>query len=107
MRVAQNDPSSPIPSTPDARPVTRFFSPLVGGRQLVRGIGQAMHANEESLHVAIEPALANLIGIDLDEGVMTSLWLHDDLRRAELAAERARPLSRGLSREAERRKELV
>ena len=51
----------------------------------VRRIGLAVQLDEEALHVAVEPALAHLVGDRLDEGVVAALGARAELRRVPSA----------------------
>src|SRR5688572_27318830 len=80
---------------------TRFVGPSVSRRQLVGRFRLTMDANEESLHVPIEPALPHLVGLDLDERVMAALRTHRHLHRAELTRIDPGSRRRRLSRQIE------
>ena len=66
-----------------------------------------MHANEEALHVAVEPAFTHLIGLRFDERVMPTLGLRRELHRSEIASVHARSRGLRLAAETDRREEFI
>ncbi len=56
--------------------------PLVGRFQFVRRIGHSMELHKKTLCIAVEAALANLVGLRLDERVVPALFLHGKIERA-------------------------
>src|SRR5581483_3170308 len=63
--------------------------PSVAGLERVRRFRLTMQRHEEFLHVLIEPTLADLIGLDLDERIVSALGANFELRGAEHAGEGA------------------
>ena len=63
---------------------------LVRRFDAVPGIAGLVQLDEEFLGVPIEPALASLIGRDLDERVVPALLLHAELQSAKIAGEHPR-----------------
>ena len=81
--------------------------PSVTRRENVRRILGAVKTEEEFLDVAIQTALAHLIGFDLDERVVPALGLRRELECAERTGVRARPRRGRVLREADLGKERV
>src|SRR5690348_2162891 len=81
--------------------------PLVGCLEPVPRISRAMHRDEVALHVAIEPALADLVGLDLDEGVVPTFGSHPHLHDAERPLVGAAPLTRHRAHESELPEEFI
>src|SRR5687768_1482233 len=60
-----------------------------------------MKLDKEPLGIAVQAALTHLIGVDLDESVVSALFLHAQLKCSEKARKRSRP--RGVRRTLERK----
>ena len=63
-------------------------------------IRNAVELYEVALRIPVEPALANLVCLDLDERVVAALFLHREMKSAEYP--RIRPRSRGMRSSIER-----
>src|SRR5262249_17566101 len=94
---------SPLP------PLTWKYSdrPSVSCLERVSGLGAPVQRDEEFLHVLVEPTLADLIGLGLDERVVASLGSGSNPHRAKRTDERARPRCIGCHGQAKLRKESV
>src|SRR4029079_16287280 len=62
----------------------------VGCFVLVRWVRLAMQLDKKTLGISVEPALSNLIGVDLYEGVVAAFFLDTQLKSAKEAGERPR-----------------
>src|SRR3954466_15766579 len=80
---------------------------LVARRQLVGGIVGLVQTDEEFFHVAIHAALAHLIRVGLDEGVMSAFGLYRQLEGAKRAGIRSRAGGGGVLGQADARKKLI
>src|SRR6266851_5056063 len=67
----------------------------------------AMQGDEETLDVAIQTTLPHLVGVDVNEGVVSALGPDRESKPAERSDERALAGSRSSWREPKGRKELV
>ena len=78
------EPRDPSPAPPAPRGRVRPWraSPSVRRFERVRGILAAVTLHEEALHVPVEAALPHLVGVDLDERVVSALGLDRHLHRA-------------------------
>src|SRR5579872_5725139 len=92
---------------PNALPPMVLVSASVGCFQGVPGILGPVNRHEELLHVPIHPALAHLISLDFDEGVMPALRAHAKTRRSQRARESPRSRFRLRLRETDAREEVV
>ena len=66
-----------------------------------------MERHEKPFHVAIEPTLSHLIGLDLNEGVVSAFGPRGQLQRSKLAHVGPRPRRRGVLSESYLRKKLI
>ena len=91
----------------DAEGARRRRVPSVARAEDVRWVFGAVKSHEETLHVAIEPALAHLIGVDLHERVVSAFRSRGQLERAELPGIGSRTRRRRVLSESNFRKELI
>src|SRR5205809_2679051 len=67
----------------------------------------AVQRHEESFHVAVKPALAHLVSVDLHERVVAAFGAHRQLEAAKGTGISARARRRRQLREFDRRKEPI
>ena len=61
-----------------------------------------MKLDEKPLGIPVEPALAHLVGVDLDERIMAAFFLHRELKGAKQTGES--PRTRGMRVALERKR---
>lgn len=66
----------------------------IRGLKLVRWVRGPVKLHEKTFRIAIQPTFANLVGADLDEGVMAALFLNCHMKSPDIPRER--PASRGV-----------
>ena len=81
--------------------------PLVRRFQFVSRIGHSMELHKKPLCIAVEPALADLIGLHLHERVVPALFLHGKIEGAEEPRVCPRPRRVGGAVERKSRKKFI
>src|SRR5262245_41194730 len=96
-RAAALAPTWPTPRVRLWRAVPLFLlpSPSIRGLECVSRVFGPVQGHEELLHIPIHAALAHLVGLDLDERVVSALGLRGNSQGSQRARECSRPGSGG------------